>query len=374
MTGVLRTVGRLEDDDRWARAALSFLVEPRNGVIRDLLAEHGGAGALAALRERRAGSAAELYVRLPRLDLDGLVADVARIGAQVLVPGDDRWPPGLDRLKHPPYCLFVGGEADLASLTARSVSVVGSRAATAYGRRVAAELGEELGERGWTVVSGAAYGIDVAAHRGALAAGAPTVAVLACGVDVAYPRAHERDLTRIAESGAVVSEVPPGSPPYRGRFLARNRLIAAMSRTTVVVEAGLRSGSLVTARDALECHLPVGAVPGPVTSVASAGCHRLLRDTEAVLVTDVDDVLDLAAPIGEGPDVERRAPRRPTDDLDPLEHTVWSVAPMRRRCTPDRLAELAGVDPAKVPGALAVLEALGLVESGPGGYRKKSAM
>lgn len=362
----------LERDDRWARVALSFLVEPGNlGIVRSLAAE-GGAAALAAVRERRAGSP-ELYVRLGALDLDDLEHRVRASGARVLVPGDPEWPDVVDRHRKAPYCLFVRGDPDLARFSERAVSVVGSRAATSYGLRVAAEIGEGLAARGWTVVSGAAFGIDAAAHRGALAADGSTVAVLACGVDVPYPRSHERLIDAVAAAGAVVSEVPPGSVPLRGRFLARNRIIALLGRATVVVEAGLRSGSLSTAREARDHHLPVGAVPGPVTSATSAGCHELVRESGAVLVTDAADAAELAARIGDDLAPRRVGAPLATDALDPVEYAVWSAAPVRRRAGVDRLAVLSGCDPAKVPTALAVLEAMGLVEVADGGWRKTAS-
>ncbi len=362
----------LEADERWARVAWAYLVEPRSGPLRRHLAEHGAAASLARLRAGRYGATPELAVRLGRLDLDDLAHAVRRSGVHVVVPGDPGWPTAVDRHADPPYCLFVRGDPDLEGLSHRGVAVVGSRAATEYGLRVAAELGEGLAARGFVVVSGAAFGIDAAAHRGALAAGEPTVAVLACGPDVAYPRAHQPLLAQIARTGAVVSEVPVGTMPYRSRFLARNRIIAVLSRATIVVEAGIRSGSLSTAREAREHHLPVGAVPGPVTSATSAGCHALVRDSGAVLVTDAAEVAELAAPIGEhlltvG---SEPGPRAPEDDLDRVAYAVWSAVPVRRPAATEALGVAAGVDPARTVAALAVLEARGLVVRDGGGWRK----
>ena len=369
------TVGRrslLERDERWARVAWASLVEPRSGPVTRLIAEHGAVEALARLREGRCEAAPEASVRLHRLDLDDLAHAARSRGAHVVVPGDEHWPDVLDRHELPPHCLFVRGDPDLSSLTRRAVAVVGSRAATEYGVRVAAELGEGLGGRGWTVVSGAAYGIDAAAHRGALAAGGPTVAVLACGVDVAYPRAHRSLLEEIARTGSLVSEVPVGSSPYRSRFLARNRLIAMLGRATVVVEAGLRSGALSTAREAARHHLPVAAVPGPVTSATSAGCHLLIRDAGAVLVTDGAEVAELAAPIGEEllGAAHGSAPRAPEDHLGEAAYAVWSAAPVRRAVTSEALAAASGVDPARLVVALAELESRGLVVRDGSGWRK----
>ena len=288
------------------------------------------------------------------------------------MPGDAEWPLGLDRLRQPPYCLFVRGDPDLSALVERSVAVVGSRAATDYGLRVAADLAEGLAARGFTVVSGAAYGIDSAAHRAALAADGPTVAVLACGADRAYPTAHRALLDQIAAAGAVVSEVPVGCAPYRSRFLARNRIIATLARATVVVEANLRSGSLTTAKAASEHHLPVGAVPGPVTSMTSAGCHALLRETDAVLVTDAAEVAELAARIGDDllPGRSRPVPAAPGDDLDAESYRVWSAVPMRDGATVERLASTSGVEVRRLVGVLALLEAEGLVTREGGRWRK----
>jgi DNA processing protein len=193
-----------------------------------------------------------------------------------------------------PTKLWVRGNGDLAELTQRAVAVVGSRACTQYGEHVAANLGLHLSTRSWTVVSGGAYGIDSAAHRGVLAANGDTVAVLACGLDRPYPASNASLFNRIAEYGLVVSAYEPGTPPSRDRFLARNRLIAAMCQGLVVVEAAARSGSMHAATCALELGRPVMAVPGPVTSAMSAGTHRLIRDG-AQLVRDADDVTEVLA-------------------------------------------------------------------------------
>ncbi|RZI92316.1 MAG: DNA-protecting protein DprA [Microbacterium sp.] len=231
----------------------------------------------------------------PRLAQAGEAAGAARrAGVLPLTPGHRRWPRRLDALGfHAPLCLWVRGDPRALS-SAVSVALVGARAATAYGEHVAAELSAELASRGIAVVSGAAYGIDGAAHRAALAVGGTTTAWMAGGVDRAYPAGHRTLLERIVSSGgAVASDVPCGSAPTKWRFLARNRLIAASSDATVVVEAGWRSGSLNTAGHAAELGRPLGAVPGPVTSAASAGCHRLLREYDAHCVTGSDDVCEL---------------------------------------------------------------------------------
>ncbi|HYN66314.1 MAG TPA: DNA-processing protein DprA [Ornithinibacter sp.] len=370
-----RATSSLELDERWARAAWAFLAEPRDVGVSTMLGECGAVEALVRLRAGRLSSRSGWEVRLPELDLEGLARAAGHQGVRVVVPGDPEWPTGLDRLHEPPYCLFVRGAPDLGALVERSVAIVGSRAATEYGLRVAADLADGLAARGFTVVSGAAYGVDSAAHRAALAAEGPTVAVLACGADRAYPTAHRAMLDQIARVGAVVSEVPVGCAPYRSRFLARNRIIATLARATVVVEANLRSGSLTTARAARDHHLPVGAVPGPVTSMTSAGCHALLRETDAVLVTDAAEVAELAARIGEDLLPEhgvRPVPAAPGDDLDPESYRVWSAVPTRGGATTDRLASASGVEVRRLIGILAALDAEGLVTRDGGRWRKKS--
>jgi DNA processing protein len=221
----------------------------------------------------------------------------ARYGARLLIPGEEGWPAGVDDLgPHAPIALWVRGtDAALAAL-GNSIALVGARAATGYGEHVAMEFSAGLVDRGFAIVSGAAYGVDGMAHRAALASHGTTVAFMAGGVDRFYPSGHDALLTRIVETGAIISELPPGQPPTKWRFLQRNRLIAAASQATVVIEAGWRSGSLNTAGHAANLGRPVGAVPGPITSAASAGCHRLVRDYDATLVTSVEDVVELVEP------------------------------------------------------------------------------
>jgi len=251
-----------------------------------------------------------------------------------------------------------------------SVAVVGSRAATGYGELLAALIGAGCADHGYTVVSGAAYGVDGAAHRGALSGDGPTLAVLACGVDRSYPRGHERLIERVAAEGLVISEVPPASAPTRWRFVERNRLIAAMSGATVVVEATWRSGALITARWAGELGRPVGAVPGPVTAPTSAGCHRLLRESAAVCVTDAAEAVELAAPIGEFLD---RSPPTPDGDprLPPDDGRVLDSLPLRRGAGVASLARVAGLDEAAVSAALGRLELQGLAVRESGGWRRR---
>ncbi|MFL6204943.1 MAG: DNA-processing protein DprA, partial [Acidimicrobiales bacterium] len=268
-----------------------------------------------------------------------------------------------------PIGLWVKGPARLGSLAPGSVAVVGSRSATTYGTSVAGEMGAELGQAGHTVVSGAAFGIDQAAHRGALAVEGPTVAVLACGVDRAYPAAHRQLLDYIAEVGLVVSEAAPGCAPTRIRFLARNRLIAALSRGTVVVEAAIRSGALNTANWAAGLSRALMGVPGPVTSAPSAGVHQLIRARGALLVTRGQEVLEAVAPVGEHTAPPLQEAPHARDLLTPEQRQVLDAVPVRRGAMAAKIAHTAGLAPHRVEDALATLHAAGLVEQAAGRWR-----
>jgi DNA processing protein len=250
----------------------------------------------------------------------------------------------------------------------RSVAVVGSRAATAYGNGIAADLAADLVEQGVTVVSGGAFGIDVAAHRGALAAGGPTVCVLANGVDVAYPPGHASIFESLAKDQLLVSELPPAAHPTRVRFLARNRLIAAMSRGTVVVEAALRSGARNTAGWALGCGRPLMAVPGPVYSRASTAPHLMIRNGQAVLVTSAAEILELISDMGEAMLPLAHGQIRATDALNENQLAVFEAIPARRRATVGDIALAAGVSVPTCLGALTALESAGLVEGDERGW------
>jgi len=269
-----------------------------------------------------------------------------------------------------PLLLWVAGRDDLVRMAHRSVALVGARACTPYGETVTADLAAGLSDRGWTVVSGGAFGIDAAAHRGALAVGAPTVAVLACGIDLAYPTAHTRLLAAVGGSGAVVSELPPGARPTRTRFLERNRVIAALTRGTVVVEAAVRSGARNTAGHADRLSRAVMAVPGPVTSAMSAGCHQMLRDEGAALVTSAADVVDQVGALGGDALTADRGEVRAHDVLDPEALRVLEALPARRWAAPDAVARVAGVDPPGVLRALGRLGAAGLARSRDGAWRR----
>ena len=302
--------------------------------------------------------------RLGGIDLDAVLEDAARRRLRILVPGDAEWPEVLDDLQESaPHCLWVQGPGRLEQLTGpRTAALVGSRASTPYGEDVAGSLAAAFADSGGTVVSGGAYGIDAAAHRGALAArDGATLAVLAGGLDRLYPRGNTPLLERIRENHLLVSEAPVGTSPTRWRFLARNRLIAALSRAVVVVEAAWRSGALSTARLADELSRPVGAVPGPVTSAASAGCHRLVREHGAVLITEPAELLDLL-PGGPAAGEGSFAAQDELDLLTPSDRRVLDAVPPRSGLSPARLADEVGFTEREVGAALARLELLGLVE------------
>jgi DNA processing protein len=221
---------------------------------------------------------------------EGLVA-IANAGGTVITPESIDWPKSVDDLAVPPIALIVKG--DSAILSERSLAIVGTRNPTPYGIRIAGDFAAGFVDRDWQIISGGAYGVDTAAHRGALVAEGRTIAVIASGIDIQYPAGNSRLFDEICENGAIVSEVMPGVVAMPHRFLTRNRLIAAMSISTLVVEAAFRSGSLRTARDAAELMKPVMAIPGPINSPSSEGCHRLIGERAAELVTSVADAVEL---------------------------------------------------------------------------------
>ncbi|MET8178912.1 DNA-processing protein DprA [Streptomyces sp. NPDC005336] len=356
------------EEERLARAALTRLVEPGDETVGRWLRELGPVALRRALcgegkpppgasGQRLAGCA----LRADRLDPAADLALIAGRGGRFVCPGDLEWPGQLDDLGDSrPVGLWLRGPASLRMWALRSVAVVGARACSDYGAHVASTLGAGLAERGWVVVSGAAHGVDGAAHRGALAAGGATVAVLASGVDVPYPRGHTELIERIAEQGLVLGELPPGGHPSRSRFVLRNRVIAALTRGTVVVEAQYRSGSLVTARRAGQLGRFTMGVPGPVTSGLSAGVHELLRG-EAVLVTDADEVAELVGGIGDlAP--ERRGPLVERDLLDPVTARVLEALSARGGNDVRDVARDSGTSCDEALGRLYELLALGFVE------------
>jgi len=331
-------------------------------VVRRL--RDGGPMLTGVTGTRWAGLCARAAQAEPERDL--AVARAA--GVRFVWPGRPEWPAQLDDLGDArPVGLWVRGRPSLRMWALRSVAVVGARACTEYGAHMAATLAAGLAERGWVVVSGGAYGVDGAAHRGALGAGGATVAVLACGVDRPYPRGHTQLITRIAEQGLVVGELPPGDHPTPSRFVQRNRVIAALTRGTVVVEAAYRSGSLVTARAAQRLGRFTIGVPGPATSGLSAGVHELLRG-DAMLVTDAAEVAELVGDMGElAPD--RRGPVLPRDLLEPAAERVLAALPARGTATVDDIARGASTAKDDAVARLYELRSLGYVERHDDGWK-----
>jgi len=362
-----------EESDAWV--TLAHAVEPDDAMVAGLL---GTWGPLEVVDRIRAGTTGLRHGEGLAARLEGFCVERARaraeaLGGRILTRSEAEWPAALidlgDRM---PMALWVVGTADLRLLSLRAVSIVGARACTAYGEAIARTWSMDLVSAGWAVVSGAAFGIDAAAHRGALAAGGLTAAVLAGGVDVPYPRAHAALLAAIADQGAVVSEVPPGQQVRRQRFLTRNRLIAAIGRSTVVVEAAERSGTTATARSAAAMLRPVLAVPGPVTSATSAGCHRMIQDGTAMLATEVTDVL-AAADLSAGASTVAEPTGSWTsarDDLSPRESVVLDALPGRGWLDLPGLVRASGLATRDVLAAAALLAAAGWVTEGERGWRR----
>lgn len=360
------------EEERAALIELAHAVEPGDALIGRLLAEGSAVEVLARIRAGRSGLRHEegLRARLSGVTAERAAERARACGATIVTRADRTWPTQLSALGgQAPAALWVAGTGDLRLLALRSVAIVGARACTPYGEELAHQWSAELAERSWTVLSGAAFGIDAAAHRGALAASGATIAVLAGGVDEPYPRAHAGLLARIQDDGLVVSESPPGERVRRQRFLARNRLVAALTRATVVVEAAERSGTTATARAAAALTRPVLAVPGPVTSPASAGCHRMIRDGDALLAGCLDDVLaalDLTAASATG---GRPVPERSRDALAPRERQLLDALPARAVVGLERVVAAACLNAGDALAGLGLLVAGGWVEEADGGWR-----
>lgn len=388
------------DNERIARAALSRLMEPQDSAGLALVQAAGaldalkiatGQAAAGPMLEQEitglladngagtswAGMAAALKrwaPRIPDLAPERDLATMARLGGRLMIPSDDLWPAQLGDLgMQEPICLWWRGLEQELPGAAKSVALVGSRDSTSYGASVTGDLAYSLAQRGFTVVSGGAYGIDAHAHRAALAGGSaavPTIAVMAGGVDRFYPSGNEDLLRAVCNQGAVLAEVPPGSAPTRYRFLQRNRLIAALAAVTVVVEARWRSGALNTAHHAETLGRAVGAVPGSVHSANSAGCHRLLRDGGAICVTDAAEIAELASPSGVGL-VEPVTGRAAVHDGLTLEDLILLDAlPLRSTTSVDKLCAVAGLSAESVRAGLGRLGLLGLAASERGGWKR----
>ncbi|AXT85437.1 DNA-protecting protein DprA [Aeromicrobium sp. A1-2] len=331
---------------RQDRLGLSLVVEPGDPRLRDLLLAHEPAEILAAVVGRHRLSDAVIpsaWIERGRQiePLAEAAAGRARAaGLRWITPGDKEWPPGLSDLDHveplhgatgAPVGLWLRGAGHLGEMCERSVAIVGARDCTTYGAECTSDLAADCADARWTVISGAAYGVDGCAHRGALLMGSPTAAVLACGADLDYPASHSALLGRIAEAGVVLSEQAPGERPLKQRFLSRNRIIAAATRGTLVVEAAVRSGSLNTLNWADQLGRTTMALPGPVTSRQSAGTHAAVRAGKAVLVTTGREAVAELSGLGAGSEEQPTLPmteldRLPTAARSTLEGLDWGTA------------------------------------------------
>jgi len=365
--------------ERRARVALSFLASPGDPVLGAALRSRAAADLLAGVTGADGDGRVVLSAmpeapglarvmgrwrdRLPLVPSVAVMAGWQDAGLRLVLPGDPEWPTQLDDLGDArPLLLWVLGSADLRYACLSSVSIVGARAATGYGNHVALEMAAAMAGHGLAVVSGGAFGIDASAHRGALAADGLTVAVLAGGLNFGYPHGHAELFRAVAAQGVLVSECPPDQAPTRPGFLIRNRIIAALSRGTVVVEAALRSGALNTARHARELGRPVMAVPGPVTSEQSAGCHELIREYGAMCVTCARDVTEHLQPSAGGTaSGPRRGPAVARDLLDPAARAVLEQVPARGGRGPASIAVAAGVDLDTAVRCLGTLSAGGFI-------------
>jgi DNA processing protein len=382
-----------QGDDLWAWVALAALVEPGNrelgmlvrriGVRHaiELICSGGVSSTLAGTAGvRLGGTATPAGVRALG---ERLIERSDRLGVRIVFPGSPDWPhrvndlnrisrdtgAPVDRDTDAPLCLWVRGAHSVAEMLDRSVAIVGARAATDYGVHVTGDLAHGMAERDWTIVSGGALGVDAAAHRAALAAGGRTVAVLACGIDRPYPLANTGLLERIGDEGLLISEWPPGAPPYRVRFLIRNRVIAAASSATLMVEAAHRSGARQTLHRATHLGRPALVVPGPVTSAMSVGCHEELRREGIRLVASVAHVLEEVGRIGQDLAPVHRGQWRPHDDLDPISAQVLEAVLPRKLRTAEEIAAAAGVSPRDARRTLPGLVATGHVAMLDDGYR-----
>jgi DNA processing protein len=372
---------------RLARVALAHLVEPGRRDLGVLVRRVGPVEALLRLVAGKVSDAL-LGATAARLSADPwrlaerAIEQADRLGARIITPEDPEWPSRLDDLvaistgsdpiardTDPPLAIWLRGPLALADACERSVSVVGSRASTRYGEHVAADLGYGLADRAWTVVSGGAFGVDAAAHRGALAGAGPTVAVLACGIDRPYPASHTALFERIAEHGLLLSEWPPGADPHRRRFLIRNRVIAALTRGTVLVEASARSGARFTLNRARRLNRLAMVVPGPVTSAMSVGSHEELRAGETILVTGTAHVIDAVGAIGADLAPVPRAKPTPRDELTPLQRQILDAVRPRKILTAEEIAAVAGVSTRDARRTLPALESGRFVKQTNGGYR-----
>ncbi|MDR0489029.1 MAG: DNA-processing protein DprA [Propionibacteriaceae bacterium] len=360
-------------DERTARMGLAACQDGGDPALMKLIEEQGAVEVWEHLRSGRRRTA--MAQRAAEVKPEEISRHTIAIGARFVIPGDEEWPVGLTDLSWSepvggrggqPLGLWVKGPARISELS-RGISIVGSRASTAYGDHVTADLASGVAESGFPVVSGGAYGIDSAAHRGALAAHGLTVAVMASGLANYYPSGNSGLITGVAEKGAVVSEYPPSCHPSKSRFLVRNRLIAALPRATVIVEGAVRSGAQNTVSWALSLGRQVLAVPGPVTSAMSVTPHRLIRRGEAILVSTAEEILSVLNPVDTTIPEYHRAQDTLFDNLAEDKKRIHEALPMNRSVSVDELAILTGESVISLLVSLAQLKQLGFArESKPG--------
>lgn len=303
------------------------------------------------------------------------------LSSWLCIPEDDDWPDQLSDLgERKPYGLWGRGKREYLSLlrSDRSIAVVGSRDISAYGTSATSHITGDLAQQGFSIISGGAFGIDAVAHRTALAvvgsSRPPTVALMACGVDRPYPKHHESLLREIIDRGLLLSEVSLGSSPTRWRFLQRNRLIAALSSYTLVVEARWRSGALNTAHHALSIGRELGVIPGQIFSPNSEGCHRLLKKELAHLVTDAQDIIDTLTHRFSSvePTLEIPVPEnaQKIEDLSELQRRVWDSLPLRRPTSLEHIATMSGLTERSTMLILSQLASEGVATSWEGLWAK----
>jgi len=364
------------DSRRKACIQLAHAVEPADARVGRIVSKSGELAAIETLRESNAMFAA----RLEAVNVDETETRAQRLGMRIIVRDEPEWPRQLDDLgESRPFALWVQGAAHLRLACVRSAAIVGARAATAYGLSVARDWSAELAGEHVTIVSGAAFGIDAAAHRGALSVDGLTIAVLASGADVVYPRAHEQLIARIADEGLVISESPLGEPARRQRFLTRNRVIAALTQATVVVEAALRSGTTATANSAARLNRHVLAVPGPVTSMMSAGCHHLVREGGATLAGTSSDVLECLLPADQALAMSVRRTREtseamsvPADSLTAVQARIRDLLPSSGEATLDHLRIASGLSVPELLSTLGALSSAGFVAAEGSGWVRRA--
>jgi len=347
------------DEERRAILTLSELRALRPLKVHAEAWEQGSAaGCVESVRRGRLGSDGDRRW-LPQVDPRVTAARVEQVGARLVTPADPEYENRLNDLRDPPACLFLLGRP--LGESPERVAIVGSRRCSNLGKDVAQDLGRALVASGLAVVSGAAHGIDAAAHRGALQAAGRTVAVLGSGIDVAYPASSRELLQRIAESGTIVSEYPPTMPAGPQHFPARNRIVVALARALVVVEGAAKSGSRISVDHALDLGREIFAVPGPVTSPLAETPLEMIREG-ATLIRGADDLLD---DLG----IDRKAPVPAPPDLEDDERRVWEA--LSRGSLPDAVAREAGMSIPDAVTTLIQLELRGLIESVGGRYERR---